>query len=91
MTQTGKPRSSGPRQQGRRRPPRGGSGAGRKQRSDGPPPEELKPIHDPPPIETFDEWPLDPQVLRSIAQMDITTPTPVQKLAIGPVLEGRDV
>ncbi|MHC4378737.1 MAG: DEAD/DEAH box helicase [Planctomycetota bacterium] len=57
----------------------------------GPPPEELKPILDPPPIEKFTEWPLDERIQRAIANMDIVTPTPVQKLAIGPVLEGKDV
>ncbi len=55
------------------------------------PVEELKPILDPPPIEKFTEWPLDERIQRAIANMDIVTPTPVQKLAIGPVLEGRDV
>jgi superfamily II DNA/RNA helicase len=86
-------------QNGRTRPGRGRQGGGRPRRRSagnpdkGPkqPLEELKPIADPPPIESFDEWPLDPQVLRAIRGMEITTPTPVQKLAIGPVLEGRDV
>ncbi|MHC4262365.1 MAG: DEAD/DEAH box helicase [Planctomycetota bacterium] len=96
MTQTGESRSRGRRRDGRGRSSRGGSGSrnggSRKQSGPkGPPPEELKPIHDPPPIESFDEWPLDPKVLRAIAGMGITTPTPVQKLSIGPVLEGRDV
>lgn len=61
------------------------------EKSNGPLPEELKPILDPPAIETFTEWPLDERVQRAIANMNITTPTPVQKLAIGPALDGRDV
>lgn len=83
----------------RRQPQRNRSGGGGPRRPakskntgpKGPPPEELKPILDPPPIETFTEWPLDERIQRAIANMDIVTPTPVQKLAIGPVLEGKDV
>jgi ATP-dependent RNA helicase DeaD len=78
----------------RRQPQRGGPRRPAKSKNTGPkgpPPEELKPILDPPPIEKFTEWPLDERIQRAIANMDIVTPTPVQKLAIGPVLEGKDV
>jgi ATP-dependent RNA helicase DeaD len=53
--------------------------------------EELHPIDTPPDIENFDHWPLDPLVARAIRNMEIAVPTPIQRLAIGPVLEGRDV
>jgi ATP-dependent RNA helicase DeaD len=53
--------------------------------------EELHPIDTPPDIESFDHWPLDPMVARAIRSMEIAVPTPIQRLAIGPVLEGRDV
>lgn len=42
-------------------------------------------------METFAEWDLGPVVQAAIAGMDITKPTPIQALAIGPVLEGRHV
>ncbi len=57
----------------------------------GPRAEPLKPTTEAPNIETFREWPLAEEVQRAIEGMGITKPTPVQKLAIGPVLEGRDV
>ncbi len=53
--------------------------------------EPLKPTTEAPNIETFREWPLAEEVHGAIEAMGITKPTPVQKLAIGPVLEGRDV
>ena len=53
--------------------------------------EELHPTADPPDIETFEEWDLGEEIQLAIRNMDITVPTPIQKLAIGPVLEGRDV
>jgi ATP-dependent RNA helicase DeaD len=53
--------------------------------------EELHPIDQPPKIESFEAWPLGPDIQRGIAAMDISVPTPIQALAIGPVLEGRDV
>jgi len=53
--------------------------------------EELCPVADPPKIESFEEWDLGPDIQRAIRAMDITTPFPIQSLAIGPVLEGRDV
>ena len=80
----------------KRRAPRGRSGrshrGGRpKKPSSGPAPEELHPVDEPPPIESFTEWELGEEIQSAIAAMDITTPTPIQRLAIGPVLEGRDV
>jgi ATP-dependent RNA helicase DeaD len=53
--------------------------------------EPLKPTTEAPNIESFREWPLAEQVQAAIEAMGISKPTPVQKLAIGPVLEGRDV
>ncbi len=53
--------------------------------------EELHPNENPPDIETFTHWDLGPDVQAAIAAMGIAVPTPVQRLAIGPVLEGRDV
>ena len=53
--------------------------------------EELHPVDNPPDIDSFEEWELGPEIQRAIANMDITVPTPIQALAIGPVLEGRDV
>lgn len=53
--------------------------------------EPLHPTEDPPEVETFTEWDLGPVVQAAIAGMDITKPTPIQALAIGPVLEGRHV
>ncbi|MEZ5977826.1 MAG: DEAD/DEAH box helicase [Planctomycetota bacterium] len=86
----GRPRGSGGGRGGRR----GGRGSGPGGSKGGGPKvhvEELHPIDTPPDIERFTEWDLAPWVLEAIESMGITTPTPVQKLAIGPVLEGRDV
>jgi ATP-dependent RNA helicase DeaD len=44
-----------------------------------------------PAIESFREWPLASEVQDAIAAMAITTPTPIQRLAIGHVLAGKDV
>ena len=52
---------------------------------------ELHPVEEPPDIATFAEWPLGADIQRAIAAMDIVKPTPIQALAIGPVLSGRDV
>jgi superfamily II DNA/RNA helicase len=52
---------------------------------------ELHPVETPPDIATFAEWELGPDIQRAIAAMDIVKPTPIQALAIGPVLSGRDV
>ncbi len=53
--------------------------------------EPLHPTEDPPEVEAFTEWDLGPVVQAAIAGMDITKPTPIQALAIGPVLDGRHV
>ncbi|MEW6071840.1 MAG: DEAD/DEAH box helicase, partial [Planctomycetota bacterium] len=53
--------------------------------------EELHPTADPPPIASFEEWDLGPEIQRAVRNMDITVPFPIQRLAIGPVLQGRDV
>ena len=57
----------------------------------GPPPEELRPVLEPPDIKSFTEWELGDEIQGALAEMGIETPTPVQRLAIGSVLEGRDV
>tara|TARA_R110002126_G_scaffold75704_2_gene188829 strand:+ start:261 stop:2045 length:1785 start_codon:yes stop_codon:yes gene_type:complete len=44
-----------------------------------------------PDIESFLEWDLGDEVQASIKEMGITKPTPIQALAIGPVLAGKDV
>lgn len=74
-------RSSGPR----RRPAKD-RGAPK-----GPPPRPLEPSADPPEIESFDHWSLHPDVQAAIADMGIRRPTPIQALAIGPILQRRDV
>ncbi len=77
------------RGRGRRKP---GSGSTSSQAAKaGPRAEPLKPTTEAPNIESFREWPLAEEVQRAIEGMGISKPTPVQKLAIGPVLEGRDV
>ncbi len=53
--------------------------------------EELHPIDEPPRVESFAAWPLGEEIQRAIAAMDISVPTPIQALCIGPILEGRDV
>jgi superfamily II DNA/RNA helicase len=53
--------------------------------------EELHPIDEPPRVESFEVWDLGPEIGRAIAAMDISVPTPIQALSIGPILEGRDV
>ncbi|MBL8804536.1 MAG: DEAD/DEAH box helicase [Planctomycetes bacterium] len=77
------------RGRGKRRPS-GGSPSSAAAKA-GPRAEPLKPTTEAPAIESFREWPLVEDVQRAIEAMGITKPTPVQKLAIGPVLEGRDV
>jgi ATP-dependent RNA helicase RhlE len=52
---------------------------------------ELRPNADVPKIESFEEWDLGEEVQRAIRTMDISVPTPIQALSIGPVLEGKDV
>lgn len=53
--------------------------------------EPLHPVEDPPEVESFQEFDLGDKVQAAIAEMGITRPTPIQSLAIQPVLEGRDV
>ncbi len=58
------------------------------------PRQKIEPLHPtdvPPDIHSFREWALGDAVQDAIAAMQITVPSPIQKLAIGPVLEGRDV
>lgn len=42
-------------------------------------------------ILTFDSLGLRPPLLRALADMNFTTPTPVQAAAVGPTLAGRDI
>ena len=53
--------------------------------------EALHPTATPPDIENFRHWQLEPHVQNVIEAMGITKPTPIQCLAIGPVLAGKDV
>ena len=77
---------SSPQRRGRR-----SSGAPKK-RSQQPAPKPLQPIEDPPEIESFHEWPdLGEEVLQAITDMNISVPTPIQALSIGPVLQGKDM
>lgn len=53
---------------------------------------DLAPTLDPPNIENFREWEaLGTEIHDALAAQGITNPTPIQRLAIGPVLEGKDV
>ena len=80
-------RRGGGRSGGKSQPgPRSGSG-GASSTSAAP----LQPTAEPPDIQSFREWKLEPIVLDAIEALGIQTPTPIQRLAIGPVLEGRDV
>lgn len=77
---------SSPKRRGRR-----SSGAS-KPRAPKAAPQPLQPIEDPPEIGSFFEWPgLGEEVLQAITDMNISVPTPIQALSIGPVLEGRDM
>ncbi len=51
----------------------------------------LDPTLTPPDIATFRHWALGEEIQGAIEGMGITIPTPIQRLAIGPVLEGKDV
>jgi superfamily II DNA/RNA helicase len=51
----------------------------------------LQPSTDVPDIQSFREWPLADAVQEAIAAMGITTPTPIQRLSIGPALQGKDM
>ncbi|MEE8466812.1 MAG: DEAD/DEAH box helicase, partial [Planctomycetota bacterium] len=78
------PRNRTSRRPGRRtRAPRKAGNAG--------PIEPLHPVAEPPNIDSFHDWDLGQDVQDAIAAMGISSPTPIQALAIGPVLEGRDV
>lgn len=82
-------RAHGPHGRGR---PRAGHGAPHSQR--GAHNSKIAPLHPtetPPDIHSFAEWNLGDDIQSAIAAMQISVPTPIQKLAIGPVLEGRDV
>ncbi len=52
---------------------------------------ELEPILDAPEIENFAHWKLGDDVLDALFEMDVHKPTPIQRLAIQPVLDGKDV
>ena len=67
------------------------TGAKRHSHSRAPAAEPLHPTAEPPDIPSFRHWPLGEEVQGAIAAMSIEVPTPIQCLAIGPVLEGRDV
>lgn len=79
-----------------RRSPRGRSTRSRRGSSSRPKPDTsklapLQPVAEPPDIQSFDEWDLGDEVQAAIAGMGITKPTPIQALAIGPVLAGRHI
>ncbi len=54
-------------------------------------PARLHPQATPPATLTFDAFALSPKVLDAIDEMGIHTPTPIQRLAIQPILDGKDV
>jgi ATP-dependent RNA helicase DeaD len=78
-------------------PPRRGRRGGSGRRPPGAAPKQsssIAPLHptlEPPDIQSFREWELGDPIQGAIADMAITVPTPIQRLAIQPVLEGRDV
>ncbi|MFK7928948.1 MAG: DEAD/DEAH box helicase, partial [Myxococcota bacterium] len=80
------PRSSRGRS-GQRSAGRGAPRSGRNR----PQPAPLTPIENPPEIDSFEEWDLGDDVQAAIAEMGIVKPTPIQALAIGEVLVGKDV
>ncbi|MCY2961939.1 MAG: DEAD/DEAH box helicase [Planctomycetota bacterium] len=51
----------------------------------------LDPTLTPPDITTFHHWELGAEIQGAIEAMGITVPSPIQRLAIGPVLAGKDV
>jgi ATP-dependent RNA helicase DeaD len=71
--------------------PRRGGGAPGSPRPDDPSIEPLHPTADPPDIRSFREFDLPEELQQAIEAMGISVPTPIQRLAIRPVLEGRDV
>jgi superfamily II DNA/RNA helicase len=82
-------RAHGPRGRDRHRGGRGGHE--RSQRGANAKIAPLHPTETPPDIDSFREWELGDAIQGVIANMHISVPTPIQKLAIGPVLAGRDV
>jgi hypothetical protein len=84
---------SGAGRRGSGGPRRGGSGRSSSARSSAKAADlaPLQPVAEPPDIQSFLEWELGDDVQGAIAAMGITRPTPIQRLAIGPVLAGRDV
>jgi ATP-dependent RNA helicase DeaD len=70
---------------------RGGSSHGPRSHAPAADVEPLHPTATPPEIESFRHWPLEEHVQNVIEAMGISKPTPIQCLAIGPVLEGKDV
>ncbi len=80
---------SAPKKRGHRRRrarPKAAAGAPRREHI-----AELHPVDRPPDIHSFETWDLGEEIQTAIRNMDITVPTPIQALSIGPVLEGRDV
>ncbi|MBL8861645.1 MAG: DEAD/DEAH box helicase [Planctomycetes bacterium] len=74
----------------RGRGPRGGAATARPKSSEAIRP--LDPTATPPEIDSFRHWEgLGEEIQAAIAEMGITSPTPIQRLAIGPVLAGKDV
>ena len=43
------------------------------------------------PLDRFETWPLKPELLAGLAAQKYEVPTPVQKEALAPALEGRDL
>ncbi|MEM7311093.1 MAG: DEAD/DEAH box helicase [Planctomycetota bacterium] len=75
----------------RRRGGRGNRSRRKTSSSSQPAPRDLQPILEPPDVQSFDAWNLDPGVLQGIKNMDIEVPTPIQALSVQPILEGRDL
>lgn len=42
-------------------------------------------------VQRFEEYELRPELMKALAHLGVTEPTPIQKQAIWPLLEGRDV
>jgi ATP-dependent RNA helicase DeaD len=82
----GRSRRSGRRGSSPRRAS-GGSAAPRTNKNITP----LTPTLEPPDIESFEEFALGEAIQSAIKGMGITKPTPIQALAIEPVLQGKDV
>ncbi len=79
---------------GRRRAPKHNGHGGTHKSPARNPARNIEPLHpsaEPPDIRSFREWALSEEIQTAIEAMGIQTPTPIQRLAIGPVLEGKDV